>query len=259
MGKGADAESPPPLLSGSLRDEGRQSGALPTLRTFVGRFPRHQVTHFPGCSSFATSVSTLTTGSQATILFAAFGRRFRSRLGGLLIARFLLGGNADQDRGVGEALDLHHDGAGGTGRARHDGLAVALGGAVDFGRPARFRQRLEPAGQTFVRSWPAANCTAPSAVVTASAPKMALKICDMCVRPSPHGDCGTNAGRRSRFRHPGSKLTVRKLRRVPSAIFFVGNPNFFWEAPEQLRRPGVIPAAGYPPCPIDRLQRARPW
>ena len=60
---------PAPLLSGSFADKGGQSGALPTLRTCVGISPRHQVTHLPGCSSFATSVSTLTGGSQATMRF----------------------------------------------------------------------------------------------------------------------------------------------------------------------------------------------
>src|SRR5262245_41271958 len=61
----------PPFLVRITYEKGGQSAALPTLRAFVGISARHHVTHLPGCRSFATSVSTLTTGSQATVIFFA--------------------------------------------------------------------------------------------------------------------------------------------------------------------------------------------
>jgi hypothetical protein len=46
-----------------------------------------------------------------------------------------------------------------------------------------------------MRSWPDASWTAPNVPETATVAKIALKICDMLVCPSPHGDHGDNPSR----------------------------------------------------------------
>src|SRR5262245_24380488 len=99
-----------------------------------------------------------------------------------------------------------------------------------------------------MRSWPDASCTAPSVAEVARAAKITLKICDMTVCPSPHGDQGLNPNRAAGGPAVLDHLTVfEKKRKIFSAP---------WNDFGGL---GVIPAAGYSPCPIDRRRRVRPW
>ena len=129
-------------------------------------------------------------------------------------------------------------------------VSVGLCAALSAARSALAPRLISPAGSVEatcrlpVRSWPDASCTAPKVPATARVAKTALKICDMLVCPSPHGDHGHNPGRPKAGPALFDHLTVYENICGP------------WE---RLRGPGVIPAAGYSPCPIDRRRRARPW
>ena len=89
-------------------------------------------------------------------------------------ARFPGDGNADQHRGVGEAVVPDRDGPVWLWRGL-ERRAVGLGGAVDAG----FRAAVEATCRRPMRSWPEASWTAPNVAETARAAKIPLKICDM--------------------------------------------------------------------------------
>jgi len=62
--------------------------------------------------------------------------------------------------------------------------------------------------------------------------------------PRPNGDLDTTRAEPKRVRRPRSLNRVWKIFAAPWNDF----GGF-----------GVIPAAGYSPCPIDRRRRVRPW
>ncbi len=64
----------------------------------------NQVTQRPGSSRLATSVSTLTTGSQATARLPVPDLIQEKWRGGCAAARLLDDGDADQHRGIGKHL-----------------------------------------------------------------------------------------------------------------------------------------------------------
>jgi hypothetical protein len=203
------------------------------------------VTQRPGSSRLAISVNTLTTGSHATVIFRSPG--FRSPD---LVTSGTEGAlRASRATGIRTTTDVSERPYNRTETAR---VCIAPSGK----RPARsaLAARLitasdgpEELGTAPERSRPAANWTAPPTPhisETAIAAKIPLDSCDMMRRPSPHGDQGTQRERNGGVRSTGYHLTVFKN---------------ICRGRERLSGLSVIPAAGYPPCPIDRRCGARLW
>ena len=198
-----------------------------------GRSAR-QVTQRPGSSSFATSVKTLTGGSQATDF--SISRASAAPPGGCAVLPWRRErGPAPRCRQV----------------RRRSAMVRTWPGATLVTSRLALAARLIPSSGTVaatcrrpMRSWPDASWAAPNVAETAKAAKIPLRICDMSVCPSPHGDHRTQ-----RTKARGS-ARFRSLNRVRK--YFEGP----WNNSGGL---GVIPAAGYSPCPIDRRRRVRPW
>src|SRR5262245_38027571 len=168
--------------------KGGQSGALPTLRTCVGSDPRHYVTHLPGCNSLATSVSTLTTGSHATIFFALSPTGFAAGCAGARLRTSFTGmrTSTEVSARLSTLSSTVRAGSAACGTlASRSPLAVRLTPAAPAGSPSASKRS---ASVGLEAAAPAPICTAPSTTTAASAPKMAgdfrWDFCDMSVCPS---------------------------------------------------------------------------
>ena len=130
-------------------------------------------------------------------------------------------------------------------------VSVRPGAALSAARSALAARLISPAGSVAassrrpMRSWPDANWTAPNVAEAARAAKNALKICDMTFCPAPQWRSWTQPG--PSRRGSGASRSLNRVRKIFAAP---------WNDSGGL---GVIPAAGYSPCPIDRRRRVRPW
>src|SRR5882672_8728634 len=136
-----------------------------------------QVTQRPGCSSLATSVSTLTIGSQATASLRSAGLVIRGPDGALraclatgMRIRIEVSASASSRRAIVRVWP------GAATAAERSVLAARLMAASDSVVPALSRGAV-------TRSRP--HATAPKLSEMATAAKIPLESCVMCVDPSP--------------------------------------------------------------------------
>lgn len=170
----------------------------------VGVLSSAHVTQRPGSSSLATSVRTLTTGSQATVVFRSpdFIIEGAGRLRASSLTLSFAAGMRTSTEVSGMPLSRNAmvwvcPGASLTGaRSALAARLMPVSGAAEATRPMP------------VRSRPNASCTAPHATEIANAPKTALDICDMAVCPSPHWRSDQQRGSKQPGSGTGHHLTV---------------------------------------------------
>src|SRR5258706_9636039 len=203
------------------------------------------VTQRPGSSRLAISVNSLATGSHAPVIFRAPG--FRSPD---LVTSGTEGGlRASRATGIRTTTEVSERPYNRTETVR---VCIAPSGK----RPARsaLAARLitasegpEELGTAPGRSRPAANWTAPPTPhisETAIAAKIPLDSCDMMRSSLAPWRSGTQRERNRRVLSADDHLTVSKN---------------ICRRRERLWGLCLIPATGYPPCPIDRRCGGRRW